>query len=140
MGSWREGSDVAICRVNWELVVVPVVDSLDLLRMKRISLFIGKGKNCSRIAKHFVLEEISLFENSTRAGRELSLSPWQSCKSSYLGAQVKLQGLSVSLDFCPRVSRLEGYTSPIPASSFWWCKDGKFYFYSFLFFYFKQEE
>lgn len=41
--------------MDLELVVVPVVESLNWLRMKRISLFIGKGKNCSRIAKHFVL-------------------------------------------------------------------------------------
>lgn len=67
--------------MDLELVAVPVVEILNWLRMKRISLFIGKGKNCSRIAKHFVLEEMSLFENSTGAGGELSLSLWQSWKS-----------------------------------------------------------
>lgn len=65
--------------VDLELVVVPVVVRLDWRRMKRISLFIGKGKDCSRIAKHFVLEEMSLFENSMRAGGgALSLSLPQS--------------------------------------------------------------
>lgn len=72
--------------MDLELVVVPLVESLNRLRMKRISLFIGKGKNCSRIAKRFVLEKMSLFENSRRTGGELSLSLWQSWKSSYLGA------------------------------------------------------
>lgn len=61
-GAWAQGSDVASAGwMDLELVVVPVVESPDWLRMKRISLFIGKGKNCSRIAKHFVLEEMSLF-------------------------------------------------------------------------------
>ena len=64
--------------VDLELVVVPVVVRLDRRRMKRISLFIGKGKYCSRIAKHFVLEKMSLFENSMRAGGGLSLSLRQS--------------------------------------------------------------
>lgn len=126
--------------MDLELVVVPVVGSLDWLRTKRISLFIGKGKNCSRIAKHFVLEEMSLFENSTRAGGELSLSLWQSWKSSsYLGAQVKLQGLSVSLDFCLRVFRLGGLYFFHSCLFLWQCKDGELYFYCFLVFYFKQE-
>lgn len=71
--------------MDLELVAVPVVEILNWLRMKRISLFIGKGKNCSRIAKHFVLEEMSLFENSTGTERELSLSLWQSWKSSSYG-------------------------------------------------------
>lgn len=71
--------------MDLELVAVPVVEILNWLRTKRISLFIGKGKNCSRIAKHFVLEEMSLFENSTGAGGELPLSLWQSWKSSSYG-------------------------------------------------------
>lgn len=56
-GAWAEV--VTWTSAGWmdfELVVVPVVESPNWLRMKRISLFIGKGKNCSRIAKHFVLE------------------------------------------------------------------------------------
>lgn len=46
---------------------------------------------------------------------------------------MKLQGLSVSLDFCPRVSRLEGYTFPIPASSFGGVRTGSFIFIVFYF-------
>lgn len=60
---------------------------------ENFTFIIGKVKDCSRIAKHFVLEKMSLFENSMRAGGGLSLSLRQSqtC-SSYLGDQVKLQG------------------------------------------------
>lgn len=57
---------------------MPLDVRLDWQRMKRISLFIGKGKDCSRIAKHFVLENMSWFENSVRAGGGLSLSLQQS--------------------------------------------------------------
>lgn len=46
---------------------------------------------------------------------------------------MKLQGLIVSLDFSPRVSRLEGFTSPIPASSFGGVRTGSFIFIFFLF-------
>lgn len=40
-----------------ELVVAAVVVCLPWRRTKRISLFVSKGKDCSRIAKHFVLEK-----------------------------------------------------------------------------------
>lgn len=117
MGAWGEGSDVAICRVDgfgaggcafgWE--------SRPAENEENFTFFWKKERIAQGLQKHFVLEKMSLFENSTRPGGELSLSLWQSWKSC-LGAQVKLQGLSVSLDFCPRVFRLEGYTCPIPAS------------------------
>lgn len=80
--------------VDLELVVVPVVVRLDRQRMKRISLLLlEKERIAQGLQNTLFWKKMSLFENSMRTGRGLSLSLWQfrTC-SSYLGAQVKLQG------------------------------------------------
>lgn len=111
---WGEGSDVAVCRVGGFGAGGCACGCASGLAgneenvtcyWKRKGLLQGCetlcwGKKC-RIAGE---QEGAVPEPA--AGLEVFFLP---------GAQVEFQGFGVSLDFCPRVPRLEGY---VPASPF----------------------